>query len=87
MNEWVIFVTIGEIVIFFIAIITPMIKLNTTIVKLNDAIDRLDERFDTLSTRNDVSHDRLWKEVGHLDDVSNDHEKRIVILEKMEERK
>lgn len=87
MNEWGIFIAIGEIVIFVVAIITPMMKLNTTIVKLNDAIDRLDSAFNKLSDKNDESHDRMWKQIDHLDDVTNDHERRIGILEKMEEFK
>lgn len=87
MNEWLVFITLGEIFVFFIAIITPMLKLNTTIVKLNDAIDRLDDAFDSLSDKNDESHDRMWNEIGSHRDTINDHERRLVVIEKMEERK
>ena len=87
MNEWLVFITLGEILVFFVAIITPMLKLNTTIVKLNDAIDRLDKAFDSLSDKNDESHNRMWKKIDHHEEVIQDHERRLVVFEKMEERK
>ena len=87
MNEWTIFLVIGEILVFIVAVVTPMMKLNTTIVKLNDSIERLDKSFDKLSNKNDESHKRIWNKLDEHDVVINDHETEIQILKSRRDEK
>lgn len=81
MNEWTIFLVIGELLVFIVTVVKPLITLNTTIVKLNDSIKQLDKSFEKLSTKNDESHKRMWKELDSHEDKINDHETRIKIIE------
>ena len=67
---WEIVVGLSVLVGFFIAILTPIIKLNTSITKLNCSIDELNRRM--------ASSDKQTIENTHRLD---DHEKRIIKLE------
>lgn len=87
MNEWTIFLVVGELLVFIITIVKPLLKLNTTMVKLNDSITRLDKSFDKLSDKNDESHKRMWSKLDEHEDVLNEHETEIQILKRMRDEK
>lgn len=81
MNEWQVFLVIGAVVSFLIAIITPMLKLNTAIVRLIEAVNTLELSLGRLTKSNSESHKRIWCELEKQDDVLNNHENRINLLE------
>lgn len=82
MSEWGVFIALGIILSFLIAMITPIIKLNTVIVKLTESMDTLKSALSDLTTNNSKSHDKLWKRIDEHDDQIGDHEARIQVMEK-----
>lgn len=82
MNEWTVFLILGELIAFVIAVGTPILKLNTTITKLNDSINTLDKSFKETSKKNEESHKRIWSVMDEHADAINDHETRLVLIEK-----
>ena len=81
MERWDIVVVIASLVALFIAVATPLIKLNTTITKLNGSIDSLGEKVTGINCENEKQHDHLLGEIRkHGEDIA-DHETRIRIIE------
>ena len=81
-NEWTIFIVIGEIVVFGIAVIKPIITLTNSITRLTTVVDKLEKSAETRDAKNSDSHRRLWEHNKAQDDVLDDHEKRITIMER-----
>lgn len=86
MNEWQVFLVIVAIVTFLIAVGAPVIKLNTSIVRLIERLKSLDSGLEELSIKNTKSHERIWKHNDDQDEKIRDHETRITLLEKVEDK-
>lgn len=82
MDRWEVFLTIGTLATFIIAIVGPMLKLNTTLTKLADKADSLKETFEKTQTSNHNVHQRIWDELGEHGEKLNDHETRLQLMEK-----
>ena len=83
MERWDIVVVIASLIALFIAVATPLIKLNTTITKLNGSIDSLGEKVTDINCENKKQHDNLFGEIRkHSEDIA-DHETRISIIEQI----
>ena len=81
MERWDIVGVIAALVALFIAVATPLIKLNTTITKLNGSIDSLGEKVTDINCENKNQHNHLFGEIRKHDEELADHETRIRIIE------
>ena len=81
MERWDIVVVIASLVALFIAVATPLIKLNTTITKLNGSIDSLGEKVTDINCENKKQHDELFGTTRKHGETLADHETRIRIIE------
>jgi septal ring factor EnvC (AmiA/AmiB activator) len=78
---WEIFLGIGALISFVIAITGPMLKLNTSITKLNSSVDVLKEAIDKIDEDNEKSHKRIWEHNDKQDKLISENTQRIVGLE------
>ena len=60
-------------------------KLESSITTLNGSITVLNKAVDEIAKSNKASHERLWDHNEEQDKQLSDHEKRIGILERLEE--
>lgn len=81
MERWDIVVVIASLIALFIAVATPLIKLNTTITKLNGSIDSLSEKVININCENRKQHDDLLGTARKQGETLADHETRIRIIE------
>jgi cell division protein FtsL len=81
MERWDIVIVITSLVALFIAVATPLIKLNTTITKLNGSIDSLGEKVTDINCENKKQHDDLFGTARRQGETLADHETRIRIIE------
>jgi cell division protein FtsL len=81
MERWDIVIVIASLVALFIAVATPLIKLNTTITKLNGSIDSLGEKVTDINCENKKQHDDLFGTARRQGETLADHETRIRIIE------
>ena len=88
MDEWKIFLTIGEIIALFFLIGKPILKLNGTLTKLNLELEQITSRVSAQEKalkeqKEDVRTHRkeLWKHEAEQDTKLADHEVRIKKLE------
>ena len=82
MERWDVVVVIASLVALFVAVITPIIRLNTTITKLNASIGSLSEKMSDISCENKHQHDNLFGITREHEETLNDHETRISIIER-----
>lgn len=81
MMTWEIFLGIGALISFIIAVTGPILKLNTSITKLNDSVDVLKEALEKMDEDNSNSHKRLWDHNNEQDDRLDEHERKINNIE------
>ena len=81
LQRWDIVVVIASLIALFIAVATPLIKLNTTIAKLNGAIDSLSEKVTDINCENKKQHDDLFGTMRKQGECIANHETRIKIIE------
>lgn len=86
MERWDIVVVIASLIALFIAVATPLIKLNTTITKLNSSIDALGDKMNDISCENKHQHDNLFGITREHGETLNDHETRITLIERTPRR-
>lgn len=88
LEEWKIFLTIGEILALFFLIGKPILKLSGILSQILVEIRQVKEQQNT--QRNDMntmrqeakaSHAELWRHESEQDNKLNDHEKRIFAIE------
>ena len=82
MDRWEMFLAIGTLVSFIIAICGPMLKLNTTLTKLIDKAETLELSFKETRDRNSKTHERIFGELEDHEKVLNEHETRLRLMEK-----
>lgn len=78
---WEIFLGIGALLSFVIAITGPMLKLNTSITKLNSSVDVLKEAIDKIDEDNESSHKRIWAHNTEQDKLIAENTRRISNIE------
>jgi hypothetical protein len=88
LEEWKIFLTVGEIVALFFLVGKPILNLNRTLTRICTQMEQFQQRLDT--QRGDIdtmrreakeSHKSLWDHNGKQDVRMDEHEKRISKLE------
>ena len=79
---WELFLGLGAIVSFIIAVTGPMLKLNTSITKLNASVDVLQAAINRLEEDNASAHKRLWTHNEQQDDLIENHTKDILQLQR-----
>lgn len=82
MEKWDIVLCISTLLSTLALIIRPIIKLNTSITMLNSTLNHLSSALEELKIKNTRTHEKLWKYCFTQDGLLNDHEERIVELEK-----
>lgn len=78
---WEIFLGLGALVSFMIAIITPLIKLNTSITKLNSSVSGLKESIDRIEKDNKANLKEVWDHNDEQDKAIAENTKKIHNLE------
>ena len=82
MTEWSIVTVIIALIGLIVSVTSPIVKLNTTITKLTQIVDAVGKDLADLTDRNSKSHARIYDSLDKHDNAINNHETRIVILEK-----
>lgn len=84
MEEWKIFLTIGTIITFCIAVIKPIVNLTTSITKLAQVVENLQANVTETTKAGKDGRQKLWehndeqdKKLGEHDKIIADHEARI----------
>lgn len=88
MTEWEVFLAIVAIAGFCVTVFKASSffnKLENSITTLNGSISVLNKAVDEIAKSNKASHERLWDHNEEQDKQLSDHEKRIGILERLEE--
>lgn len=87
MTEWGVVLVIVTLVGLFSGILAPIIKLNTAIVKLIDSVNALDKSLSALNESNTRTHKRIWEKLDEHNDKINNHESRLLLIEKEEKER
>ena len=86
MTEWGVVGVIVVLVGLFTAVCVPLIKSTKEqtqiMTELNISVKNLSDDITELSNNNKEAHKRLWDHQEEQDKMINNHETRIVILEK-----
>lgn len=88
MTQWEVFLAIVAIAGFCVTVFkisSFFNKLESSITTLNGSISVLNKAVDEIAKSNKASHERLWDHNEEQDKQLSDHEKRIGILERLEE--
>ena len=78
---WEIFVGIGALLSFVIAVTGPILKLNTSITKLNASVDILKSAIDRIEEDNEKNHKSLWEHNEEQDKTIAEHTRKINNIE------
>ena len=81
MNEWTIFLALGEIIALVLCLAKPMTELTKSITSLKCAIEETQNRLQKNEQSSTIEHGKIWSEVEEHRDKIADHETRIGILE------
>ena len=82
MTEWTVVGVIIALIGFIATIIKPFTDLTRSITKLTVVVDGLQQNLADQKSAAHESHQRLWDHNDKQDDQLNDHEQRLVRLEK-----
>lgn len=80
--EWTTVTVIIALVGLGAAIIKPIVSLTQSITKLTVVVQTLQEDMTGLTTKNSQSHARLWDHNDEQDVRLDDHERRIIDIER-----
>lgn len=80
--EWQIISVLVVLVGLFATITAPILKLSNTIIKLDNTCENLEKQFKEFEENNKDSHRRLWNHNTKQDEQIQEHENRIILLEK-----
>lgn len=67
---------------FGATVTAPILKLSNTTTKLNSTCENLEKEFKDFEENNKDSHRRLWNHNTKQDEQIQEHENRIILLEK-----
>lgn len=86
--EWTVVGVISALIALIAAVTAPMLKLNGTITKLSTIIEHALQRLDKLEKQDEKfmaeekeSHRKLHGRINNVENMVNDHEKRIFAIE------
>lgn len=89
LEEWKIFLTLGEILALFFLVGKPILKLNGTLTSFREEIKYLreklaghEQKLDSQKEAASKSHKELWDHEREQDKTLANHEGRIELLEK-----
>ena len=80
MTEWQVFGVIVAVVTLFIAVGTPVIKLNSSVTTLCNQIKNLQDCISDLKISNRDAHKRMWERIDECNDQITALQKDIEIL-------
>lgn len=81
MNEWSVVGVIVALAGLVAAVAKPMLSLNASITRLNTLLDSVRQELQEFSDRNARGHDRIWRKLEEVEELSAAHEHRITVLE------
>ena len=84
MTEWSIVTVIVVLLGLVVTVMTPLLKLNGNITRLNATLETLDRRMNKIEQENRASHTRLWTKNTEQDGRLNEHDQRLLLLERKE---
>lgn len=79
--EWTVVTVFGALIVLFITVGAPIIKLITSLTKLTSEVMHLRESMGETCARNDESHKQICEHIDTLGGTIQNHETRIVMLE------
>lgn len=82
MNEWQVFLVIGEIAALLLLVGAPILKLNSTLTKLTTQMETQSEQFKEVNKANSTTHDKMQAHLEEHDEKLADHETRLQLIEK-----
>ncbi|MEG0898510.1 MAG: hypothetical protein RSF40_02215 [Oscillospiraceae bacterium] len=82
MDGWTVATIVITLVGFVITVIKAILPLNTAITELTEQMKTQNSSLKELTNNNADSHFRMWKHNEEQDKILNNHETRIVVLEK-----
>lgn len=82
MEEWTVVTVIIALVGLFAAVGAPVIRQTKAMTKLDTTMETLSDKLANLESKNTDAHARIWKHNEEQDKTLQDHEIRIVKLEK-----
>jgi len=83
--EWTTVTVIIALVGLFLAVGAPIIRLIVSITKLTDLVGALQEDLAEFADRNSDAHRRLWDKNEEQDSRLDNHETRLLLIEKKDE--
>lgn len=81
MEEWRVFLTLGEIIALFFLVGKPILTLNSTMSNLSTTLAALKKDFDDQKEKASVTHKEFHQHFDKHDRELQDHEFRIKHLE------
>ncbi|MCB6569460.1 hypothetical protein LI142_08100 [Eubacterium limosum] len=81
MNEWSIFLVIGELIVFVAVFVKITNSYSTTITKLTVTLENLQKCIEDMKKSKEETHKRIFNHLDEHDEVLNEHDKRISKLE------
>lgn len=85
-TEYGVIIIVVSMLTTAITICAPIVKLNTAITKLIVRLDSLGEDLSELEQHNHDAHRRLWAKAEEQDERLADHESRLQVIEKTDNR-
>lgn len=86
MSEWDIVLVLSVLIGMVVTIVAPIISLTKSITKLNHLVDRIYEDFKEFKEKSSETHGRIWRHNEEQDKKITDHEKRIYLLERKDNK-
>ena len=87
MDNWGVFLAIGELIAFLMLMAKPLINLTTTLTKLDATVETLKTTLENQREHSSKVHKKLWDHNDKQDEKIEDHEKRILIIEQKDDNK
>ncbi len=82
MTEWTVVSVIVVLVGFVISLVKPLISLSSALTRLTDAVGVLERELKSIAGKNSEAHARLWGREAEQDQILQEHEVRLIMLEK-----
>ena len=85
-GEWEVVIVIIALVSFVKIFIDATSKWTEAITELNVTVEQLTKCVEEFKLSNNLSHEKIFKDLDEHDDKLNEHDKRITILEEKEKK-
>lgn len=85
-DEWSTVLVIIALVSFIKIFMDATSKWTKSITELNVTVEQLTKCVEEFKSSNNLSHEKIFKDLDEHDDKLNEHDKRITVLEEKEKK-